>query len=690
LARLSALSLGAGDWFSIHQAMSTHLDQHEPAWALESPTGLDSEDHGSIPEDESNCVSSRLSDLLIDILSAAESVRQVQKEVNVLKQENAVLHKGLLATAEESAALRSAATATGATANGPATAAAVASDDSERPDLPGQPVNVQRFRPASGISRSSEPESSKQETGKADRGSAAHVRDSAVHLIKSKSTMKRQADEILKKRQHQWDPPKKSIRRQPSLGWLAGFNDVEDEAGSSHPSIQQRHRSVHERDMALRSMLFDPEQMKQKMKKNIVKVDFSVSRFYYRHGYAQAIARSHAFEHMKLIAILLNTVWIAVDTEHNQADVLLDADLGFQIPEHCFCLYFVVELLIRFAAFEHKSNCLRSRWFVFDALLVIVMVFEDWFMTIFLLASRGKSGGSTSVSVIKNAAILRILRLLRLARLGRAVKLMRQSPEVMVMVKALTASTRCVIWTCVLLACLMFFFGVCFTQLCKDTPLEKGYFPSLTGSLHTLMIAGLFPDLEIISKAINQEQWFYWLVFMVYLMLTTITVLNLLIGVLVEVAQSSARMERDSMDVAFVKEVFITTLCLTEVQDFEAIFVSKEEFADLLNEPDILKALTKVGIDVFGLIDLMDFIFMRGPINFVDFLEAILQLRSSADTTVRDLVEVRKFLCYELTKIRVELSHVSMAVHDSQCKTAEMISHVRQSKIVEKSSIEFS
>lgn len=237
------------------------------------------------------------------------------------------------------------------------------------------------------------------------------------------------------------------------------------------------------------------------------------------------------------------------------------------------------------------------------------------------------------------------------------------------MVKAMAGSLRCVLWTCVLLAALMFGFGVSFTQLCKETGLEEIYFPSLTGSLHTLMVAGLFPDLETISKDINSESLFFWLLFILYLIVTSICVLNLLIGVLVEVVKSSSLIERDAMDVAYVKQVFVETLDLSDMEDITHVDVSKEELLRLLQAPEILDALTRVGIDVFGLVDLMDFIFIKGAVSVPDLLETVLQLRSSADVTVKDVVEVRKFLTYEINILKVELKHIKQ----NQVKVLESV-----------------
>merc|ERR1712070_210664 len=111
-----------------------------------------------------------------------------------------------------------------------------------------------------------------------------------------------------------------------------------------------------------------------------MKPEYNVANFYKRKGHVQAIARSTWFDNLTLFVIGMNSIWIAIDTDLNDAPTLLSADLVFQIVENMFCVYFVVEMIIRFCAFAHKSNCLKDRWFVFDLGLVIMMVAETWIM----------------------------------------------------------------------------------------------------------------------------------------------------------------------------------------------------------------------------------------------------------------------------------------------------------------------
>lgn len=608
--------------------MSTNGGPHIGNWNLEAePSRRDENSLGKEP--------SGLGELQSSILSAQHYVQQVQREFNHLKDENTVLRKQLFATNGDRV-LRASAGSNGWTSVKSVDFAIpefLPPHETERPETPAdaEPAIIEDSQSMRRISNYS-----------------MDTIDEMPQRIKP--ALGKQRTQMLT-RQH---TSQVSLDSSPA-GWLNGFQDDDVMIHRTHTAATQRVSFRETRENSMRAMLMDPETVKRQMYQNLSQQKWSVDVLYYKEGLAARIVCSPLFEQLNLLVIVLNTIWIAVDTEHNKADVLIDAPVEFQITEHLFCCYFTAELMVRFAAFERKANCFQSTVFLLDLFLVITMVFEDWIMSIILLTQVSGHTGETGAGVIKNAAILRILRLVRLARLGRAVKLVRQSPEVMIMVKAFASSTRCVCWTCVLLACMIFFFGVIFTQICKDSPLESEYFPSLTGSMHTLLIAGLFPDLNTISRAINKAHLIYWAMFFVYLMMTTITVLNLLIGVLVEVAQTSARVERDAMDVAFVKEVFVNTLGLEEVHDFSAFYVSREEFIQFLQETPIQKALTKVGIDIFGLVDLLDFIFIRGPLGFTKLMETVLALRSGAAVTVRDLVEVRKFLSYEITKLKAEL-----------------------------------
>merc|ERR1719359_2636482 len=114
-----------------------------------------------------------------------------------------------------------------------------------------------------------------------------------------------------------------------------------------------------------------------------------------------------------------------------------------------------------------------------------MMVMETWILNIvfFLLGESGRGG-------LADASILRLVRLLRLTRMARMVRLLRAMPELMILVKGISVATRSVFFTLILLLIFIYIFGIAFTQLAKDTPLEEEYFTSVGVSMSTLLLRG--------------------------------------------------------------------------------------------------------------------------------------------------------------------------------------------------------
>ena len=123
--------------------------------------------------------------------------------------------------------------------------------------------------------------------------------------------------------------------------------------------------------------------MKNQVQEAIREKPYDVSCFYHEAGICQKIARSAWFAQAGYIAISLNALWMGIDTDFNKSRSLTDADLVFQLAENAFCVFFSLELTVRFLAFAEKQNCLRDHWFMFDSVLVVAMVVETWIFVIF-------------------------------------------------------------------------------------------------------------------------------------------------------------------------------------------------------------------------------------------------------------------------------------------------------------------
>eukprot|EP00438_Fugacium_kawagutii_P012315 Skav221946 [mRNA] locus=scaffold195:486478:491102:+ [translate_table: standard] len=129
------------------------------------------------------------------------------------------------------------------------------------------------------------------------------------------------------------------------------------------------------------------------------------------------------FERMSLAMIYLNAIWIAVDIEFNKADMVLQADSIFLIMEIVFTLYFSGELFVRFMSWEKRRKALSDSWFIFDLLLVVMMLLETWLIPVAaFIIEGGFSQPEDGANISRSASVLRIARILRVFRTARIIR----------------------------------------------------------------------------------------------------------------------------------------------------------------------------------------------------------------------------------------------------------------------------
>jgi len=346
-----------------------------------------------------------------------------------------------------------------------------------------------------------------------------------------------------------------------------------------------------------------------------------------------------------------------VDTDKNKAATLIVAHPVFIAAENTFCCYFTLELLIRFMAFRIKRDCLRDAWFVFDSALVIMMVMETWVMSAVLLITDQGSGAS-----LGDASILRLVRLLRLTRMARMARLLRAMPELMILIKGISVATRSVFFTLCLLTIIIYVFGVAFTQLSEDTSLEKKYFDTVPDAMNSLLLMGVLPDLAEFVNGVGKEHVAFGILLLFFILLSSLTVMNMLVGVLVEVVSVVSSVEKEQMTVQFVKTMIQSMLENSGLDADHDKHISRPEFESLLLKPEAARIIQEVGVDVVGLVDFADFIFKDGvELSFPEFMEIVLQLRGCNTATVRDIVDLRKFV---LTEIHSAVASISVSLSE--------------------------
>jgi len=176
--------------------------------------------------------------------------------------------------------------------------------------------------------------------------------------------------------------------------------------------------------------------------------------------------------------------------------------------------------------------------------------------------------------------------------------------------------------------------------------------------------------------------------FVVFVLIAALTLMNMLIGVLCEVVSGVAAVEKEELAVSFVKGKLQNIVMGFDTNGDNLI--SKSEFEMLMKSKEAVKALTEVGVDAEGLVDLAETIFSENygngsdcydkELSFPDFMEVILELRGGNTATIRDLVNLKKFMSKmsgestTLTNSRLDRTDATLAQMDDKLRA--LVNHM--------------
>lgn len=365
------------------------------------------------------------------------------------------------------------------------------------------------------------------------------------------------------------------------------------------------------------------------------------------------IVQHNWFERIGLGMIYLNALWIAIDIDYNKALVIIDAAPGFIVVEIVFGIYFSTELFCRYMAYITTKLAFKDAWFVFDLLLVFIMVTETWLMPLINSVIEGLAGAGSGFG--RSASVLRVLKVLRVLRTARIVRVARYMPELMILIKGLLVAARSVFFTLVLLLLVTYIFSITFTQLSQDTPLSE-LFPKVPTTVLELVLQGVIPDQAGFFTQVANESPLMGAMVLVFIMVGSLIIMNMLVGVLVEAVQTVASCEHEQIHIDFAKRVLFEMIDQEGADENGDNLISEEEFETLMQKPEAVVALNRLGVEVYAALEYGKLLFEDGqPLTFGEFLEGMLMLRGSNQTTVKDIVTLRKFTADEFSHLHTVL-----------------------------------
>jgi len=371
-------------------------------------------------------------------------------------------------------------------------------------------------------------------------------------------------------------------------------------------------------------------------------------------NFVQRLTRSHKYELVSALFIVLNAVFIVCETERRAALAAASGpsttvpreDWIFTVAGNIFCLVFVADLALRMWAERLQFFTSRERgWNMFDIFVVITVVLEAPFSW----AQLATSTTSNARVFLRKFSMLRILRLLRVIRSMHAIRVIWFIRELRLMVFSLTGTAKSLAWSLVLLLIILLVFGVFFTDGAITYCVQRGamtephtaelrkYFGSLPDavvSLYMAMSGG--EDWGHIMASLDPLPAEYRLFFLVFVTFAVLALLNVVTAIFVETAMQMAQNDRELviMEEMHNRGEFIAVMqqVFEELDTNDSGALSLEEFEKHIEDEKIMAFLSSLDLDVSQvrtLFTLLD-VDRTGEVDLEEFVTGCLRLKGGA------------------------------------------------------------
>jgi len=227
-------------------------------------------------------------------------------------------------------------------------------------------------------------------------------------------------------------------------------------------------------------------------------------------------------------------------------------------------------------------------------------------------------------------------------RLSRMVRLLRSFPELATMVKAIAAALRAVLSSFIMVIVLIYIFAIVMNIFLKEDEDTHMYFSTLGLCMWTLLLDGVLGDgtgtmLNLLIHRPEANTIIGVIAFFLFMILATITVMNMVIGVLCEVVASVTEAEKEEIAHNLLKESILVEL--KKFDDGDGL-ISEDELGDLMTNHQAVECLQALGVNVDFLqtLQVKTYEVPETTVSIPDLLEQMLMCREETPATMRHLV----------------------------------------------------
>merc|ERR1712048_974648 len=230
-------------------------------------------------------------------------------------------------------------------------------------------------------------------------------------------------------------------------------------------------------------------------------------------------------------------------------------------------------------------------------------------------------------------------------------RLFRQLPELLIMVKGMALASRAVGSSLLMITGMIYVFGIVMSMLVRDEVDMKEHFSTLFRCCWTLLMDGTICDNTgyVLRKLANRGQvntTLAVIVFIFFILLSALTVMNMLIGIMCEVVSAVSANEKEEAAIKLMKKSILAEL--KKYDNDGNFFISADELFELMDDECSSAVLTSLGIDVHYLEELQSFAY-RDPgtqIHAEKLLQQMLDCREDLPVTLKHLITQQSYSHY--------------------------------------------
>eukprot|EP00930_Biecheleria_cincta_P058457 TRINITY_DN44289_c0_g1_i2.p1 TRINITY_DN44289_c0_g1~~TRINITY_DN44289_c0_g1_i2.p1 ORF type:complete len:600 (-),score=109.80 TRINITY_DN44289_c0_g1_i2:179-1936(-) len=266
---------------------------------------------------------------------------------------------------------------------------------------------------------------------------------------------------------------------------------------------------------------------------------------------------SQFYEYSSIMVIILNSIFLAVQTQYSAEQAMSDARNGAAIRDDVptsftvigvvFNFLFTIDLVLRWS-----DEGLVRFWLADDVLwnfLDFVIVTVGLLDTVLVFMQATGAGDQVAATVTRDFSVHRVLRVVRIVKIARIIRVFKFFRELRMMISSIMNSLKSLIWVMLILFLLFFVFGTSFASATTshlDT-LEKWrdpdnadlilYFGTLGVSIISLyqaMSGG--NDWAVYFDALSRLGLFAQSFFILFITFAIMCVVNIVTGVFVDSA----------------------------------------------------------------------------------------------------------------------------------------------------------